>query len=139
MKNYLMIFIFLFSSLSSQWVGAISSNKSVAESGMVTTKFSSSSYAQLHHGSSHSIANNAKISHDCCPSMQTIEETVAQCAHCGDNCQCASGQTCQHTSPVVNLEQASISVGLFISAYIASYSPLLVSIAISPEYKPPQA
>ena len=138
MKSYLMIFIFLFSSLSSQWVGAVSSNKSVAESGVVTAKFSSSD-SHLHHGSSHSIANSSKISHDSCPSMQTTEETVAKCTHCGDNCQCASGQTCQHTSPVVSLDQASMTAGLFSSANITSYSPLLVSIAISPEYKPPQA
>lgn len=141
MKHYLMICIFLFSSLSAQWVGAISLNKSATESVASMSSASTSSNAAMHHvsQSSHNL-KNADESHDCCPSMQTTEvDTIAQCVHCGDNCQCENGQVCQHTSPLMKLSQQLLQTGPLSASAIISYSPILPSIALAPEFKPPQS
>ncbi|MBN2865702.1 MAG: hypothetical protein JXK16_06800 [Thiotrichales bacterium] len=139
-----MLFFLLFSSLSSQWAGASTLNKNTDESKAVSTVAVESSHVHMHHAVDHTNTNHnhqqAHESHDCCPSMNTsAEKTFTPCAYCGDNCQCASGQTCQHISPVVNFDSPSISAGLLSSVTTASYTPLLVSVAISPEFKPPQA
>lgn len=141
MKHYLMIFIFLFSSLSAQWAGAVSLNKSATESIASMSSVSISSHPAMHHvsQSSHNL-QNADESHDCCPSMQkTTSETIAQCAHCGDNCQCENGQVCQNSSPIMNLGQQLFQTGPLSASSIISYSQVLPSVALAPEFKPPQS
>ena len=144
MKNYLMLFIFLFSSLSFQWAGAGALNLNSTTSEHAGSQVVNPEHAQMHNAV---VMNKAQHdnqqsheSHDCCPSMQSSSnEVLESCVHCGDGCQCASGQICQHTSPVVNSNDPSMPTGQMISALTPPYTPLLVFVAISPELKPPQA
>lgn len=135
MKHYLMILIFLFSSLSAQWAGAVSLNKSATESIASMSTVSTSPYSAMHHVSHN--PQNADEMHDCCPSMQKI--TLETIAHCGDNCQCENGQVCQNYSPLMNLDQQLFQTGPLSAYSIISYSQVLPSVALAPEFKPPQS
>jgi len=137
MQHYLMIFIFLFSSLSSQWAGAVSLNKSATESVASMSPVSTLSHSAMHHVS-HKLQNTDE-SHDCCPSMQkTTSETIVQCVYCGDNCQCDTGQLCHHSSPLISVGEPLVTTGSLSMSPVLLSIATLPSIALAPEFKPPQ-
>lgn len=130
MKFYLMIMLFLFNSLSAQWVSAASLNINTTDSMLSDV----SKDSVLH--SVHQVSDEL---HACCPSgNKSAAEVMTSCVYCGDNCQCDTGQLCHHTSPLMPVGEPLVTTGALSTSPVLLSIATLPSIALAPEFKPPQ-
>lgn len=116
-----MVFIFLFSSMSSSWAGVIDG-----------------SMKPLQNTHEHQV--KMKMDHDCCPSVMQVEPSKkmghAFCPHCGDDCQC--GPHCPATLHFATMVNHSFSISFVAQALTPSLTETFSTLPQSVLERPPQ-